>query len=306
MTKFNFDFYKNRKIYFVISMALIVAMIVGAIVFGVNLDIQFKGGAIITYSYEGSIDKSQFQATVEEVLGQQVSIQETTNIGTGNQSFVISLPTSSGLNADKQAELAEAVTSQYAENNISTFSISVVNPTIGKEFFAKSLTAVAFACLLMVLYISWRFKKISGWSAGVTAVIALVHDLIMVFAVFVLFQIPLNINFIAVCLTVLGYSLSDTIVIYDRIRENKRIHGETMSLESMVNLSLNQTMVRSIVTSTTTVSAMIVVSIVANIYNVTSIISFSFPMIIGMISGCYSSVCVAPMLWTLWQKNKSK
>lgn len=127
----------------------------------------------------------------------------------------------------------------------------------------------------------------------------------MVFAVFVVGRISLNANFIAVCLTILGYSLNDTIVIYDRIRENRRIYGASMPVEDLVNLSLNQSMTRSLLTSVTTASAMIVVSLVALLYNVNTILSFSFPMIIGMVSGFYSSVCIAPALWTMWQKKKA-
>lgn len=304
MKKWNIDFFGNRKIYFGLSLALIVLMLVGSVMFGVDLDIQFKGGALITYSYTGDIDQADFQQSVETVLGQKVSLQKSIDIATGTQNFVVSLPTSEGLNAGKQAELAVALDEKYKDNNLSTASISVVNPTIGKEFLVKSLTAVAFASLLMVVYISLRFKKIGGWSAGITAVIALIHDLLMVFAVFVLFRISINANFIAICLTILGYSLNDTIVIYDRVRENKRIYGNSMPIEEMMNLSLNQSFTRSLMTSITTASAMIVVSVIAKMYNVTSILSFSFPMIIGMVSGCYSSLCIATMLWVIWQKKK--
>ncbi|MEA5135494.1 MAG: protein translocase subunit SecF [Candidatus Fimivivens sp.] len=304
MKKWNIDFFGNRKIYFGLSLALIVLMLVGSVMFGVDLDIQFKGGALITYSYTGDIDQADFQQSVETVLAQKVSLQKSIDIATGTQNFVVSLPTSEGLNAGKQAELAVALDEKYKDNNLSTASISVVNPTIGKEFLVKSLTAVAFASLLMVVYISLRFKKIGGWSAGITAVIALIHDLLMVFAVFVLFRISINANFIAICLTILGYSLNDTIVIYDRVRENKRIYGNSMPIEEMMNLSLNQSFTRSLMTSITTASAMIVVSVIAKMYNVTSILSFSFPMIIGMVSGCYSSLCIATMLWVIWQKKK--
>ena len=305
MKKWNIRFYGHRKIYFGLSIALIAIMLVGAVLFGVDLDIQFKGGALITYSYTGDVDQAEFQQTIESVLEQKVSLQKSTDIATGTQNFVISLPTSEGLNADKQAELATALVEKYRDYNLATASVSVISPTIGKEFLIKSLTAVAFASLLMVVYISLRFKKIGGWSAGITAVVALIHDLLMVFAVFVLFGISINANFIAVCLTILGYSLNDTIVIYDRVRENKRLYGNTMPLEEMMDLSLNQSFTRSLMTSITTVCSMVVVSVVAYLYNVTSILSFSVPMIIGMISGCYSSLCIATMLWVIWQKKKT-
>ena len=284
---------------------LIVVMFACALVFGVNLDIQFKGGALLTYSYTGDLDAPAFQKAAEKVLGQSVSMQESTDIATGKRNIVLSLPTSEGIDAERQAALAAALNEQFSGNEIETASISVVNPTIGGEFLAKCLVAIGFAALLMVFYVSFRFRRIGGWSAGVTAVVALVHDILMVFAVFVIGRISLNANFIAVCLTILGYSLNDTIVIYDRIRENRRIYGTSMPVEDLVNLSLNQSMTRSLLTSVTTASAMVVVSLVALLYNVNTILSFSFPMIIGMVSGFYSSVCIAPALWTMWQKKKA-
>ena len=305
MKNWNINFFAHRKYYFTISIMLIVVMFACALVFGVNLDIQFKGGALLTYSYTGDLDAPAFQKAAEKVLGQSVSMQESTDIATGKRNIVLSLPTSEGIDAERQAALAAALNEQFSGNEIETASISVVNPTIGGEFLAKCLVAIGFAALLMVFYVSFRFRRIGGWSAGVTAVIALVHDILMVFAVFVIGRISLNANFIAVCLTILGYSLNDTIVIYDRIRENRRIYGTSMSVEDLVNLSLNQSMTRSLLTSVTTASAMIVVSLVALLYNVNTILSFSFPMIIGMVSGFYSSVCIAPALWTMWQKKKA-
>ena len=305
MKNWNINFFAHRKYYFTISIMLIVVMFACALVFGVNLDIQFKGGALLTYSYTGDLDAPAFQKAAEKVLGQSVSMQESTDIATGKRNIVLSLPTSEGIDAERQAALAAALNEQFSGNEIETASISVVNPTIGGEFLAKCLVAIGFAALLMVFYVSFRFRRIGGWSAGVTAVVALVHDILMVFAVFVIGRISLNANFIAVCLTILGYSLNDTIVIYDRIRENRRIYGTSMPVEDLVNLSLNQSMTRSLPTSVTTASAMVVVSLVALLYNVNTILSFSFPMIIGMVSGFYSSVCIAPALWTMWQKKKA-
>lgn len=116
-----------------------------------------------------------------------------------------------------------------------------VDPTMGKEFFTKCLVAVAFASLLMVVYIAFRFRKIGGWSAGAMCVVALVHDMIWVFAAFLFLRIPLNDNFIAAALTILGYSINNTIVIYDRVRENKRLLGGSTPLDELVNVSINQT-----------------------------------------------------------------
>ncbi|MEG1971635.1 MAG: protein translocase subunit SecF, partial [Oscillospiraceae bacterium] len=129
------------------------------------------------------------------------------------------------------------------------------------------------------------------------------HDVIADFCAFVIFRFAIDTNFFAVCLTILGYSLNDTIVIYDRIRENKRIYGTQKSIPELVNLSLNQSFKRSLMTTVTTVTAMVVVAAVAVVCNVTSILSFAVPMIVGMVSGFFSSMCIAPNLWVIWQEK---
>ncbi|MEG2204402.1 MAG: protein translocase subunit SecF, partial [Oscillospiraceae bacterium] len=297
-------FIAKQKLWFGISLGLMVVMLVGVAVFGIDFDIQFKGGALITYSYNGDVDKAQFQQDIEEVLGQTVNLQESVDVVTGSKNFVISMPTTDGINVDTQMELSRVLGEKYAANGMQTVSTSVVSPTIGGEFLRKCFIALLFASLMMALYISLRFRRIGGWSAGVTALCALLHDVLMIFAVFVLFRIPINTNFIAVSLTILGYSLNDTIVIYDRIRENKRLYS-AMPMTEMVDKSLNQSFTRSLMTSVTTVTAMVVVTLVALVFNVDSILSFSFPLIIGMVSGFYSSVCIAPNLWVIWQQKKA-
>lgn len=158
----------------------------------------------------------------------------------------------------------------------------------------------------MIIYIAIRFKRISGWSAGVTAVIALLHDVAMVYATFVIFRMPLDDNFIAVALTILGYSINDTIVVYDRVRENKRIYGKSLNTAELMNKSLNQSLSRSIHTSVTTIMAMTIVLIISIIFGIESIFTFAFPMIIGMISGVYSTLCISSSLWVDWQNHKEK
>jgi preprotein translocase SecF subunit len=202
------DFYGHRKVFFTISSILVAITLIGLLVLGVNLDIQFKGGAMITYSYSGDLDRAEFQSTINSVLNMDSTIQESTDINTGLKNFVVSIPSGGNIKAETQIELNNALKSKFPDNNIEASSINVVNPSIGSEFLAKCLVAVSFASILMIIYISFRFRRISGWSAGLTAVVALIHDLLMAFAVFVFFNFPINANFIAVCLTILGYSLT--------------------------------------------------------------------------------------------------
>lgn len=294
----------NLKKYMIISAAILAVVIVGAS-FGVNLDIQFHGGTIITYSYEGSIVSKDISDTVADTLeGASVSVQQSQNMLAGTDTFIVNLSHDKGVSAEDIAKINTALADKYSENKIESVEVSNVDPTIGSEFLFKCITAIVFASVLMLIYVAVRFKKIGGLSAGATAVFALIHDVVVVFGVFVIFKMPINDNFIAVVLTILGYSLNDTIVIYDRIRENKSLLGSTKTIREIVDLSINQSFKRSLMTSLTTVISMIVVTVVSYIYKVDTILSFSFPLIIGLISGAYSSICLAGPLWVrLKEKN---
>ncbi len=295
-----FDFIKNRKIYFIISIAIIVVTLACSFIFGVNLDIEFKGGTIITYSYEGNVDKAAFESAIENIVG-NVSVSESNSIATGATNLVVTLADNKGITPETMEQINAAVEETYSVKYVES---STVDPVIGTEMLFKSLVAVAVASVLMILFIGFRFRKIGGWSAGVCAVIALLNDIFVVFATFVIFGISIDTNFMAVVLTILGYSVNDTIVIYDRIRENRNTYGKEMGVVQLVNISLNECLRRTILTTLTTVSALVVVCIVAVIFNVNSILSFTFPMMIGMIHGVYSSVAIAPQLWVLWQERK--
>lgn len=295
-----FDFVKNRKIYFIISVSIIVVALACSFIFGVNLDIEFKGGTIITYSYEGDIDKAAFESAVEGVVG-NVSVNESNSIATGATNLVVTLASNEGITPETMEKINTAVEEPFSVKYVES---STVDPTIGGEMLLKSLIAVAVASALMIVFIGFRFRKIGGWSAGVCAVIALLNDIFVVFATFVIFGISIDTNFMAVVLTILGYSVNDTIVIYDRIRENKSVLGASAPVAELVNTSLNECLRRTILTTLTTVSALVVVCVIAIVFNVTSILSFAFPMMIGMVHGVYSSIGVAPQLWVLWQQKK--
>ena len=211
----------------------------------------------------------------------------------------------SGLTADKQILLTNTLTEKYADNNLELIESTDVSPSAGKEFFSKCIVAAVFAAIVLIIYIAVRFKNIGGWLAGVCAVAALLHDIIVVYGTFIVCGMEIDANFMAVVLTIFGYSINSTIVIYDRIRENQKLYGKKFSLGELTNLSVNQSMTRSINTNVTTVSAMIVISIVAMVYGVNSIISFSFPMTMGLISGAYSSTCIAGPLWVWLEEKKA-
>lgn len=166
--------------------------------------------------------------------------------------------------------------------------------------------ALLLAVVVMIIYIGIRFRNIGGISAGAFAVLGLLHDMVMVYGSFIIFGFDINSNFIAVLLTIMGYSINSTIIIYDRIRENKRLYGKKLDIQELTNLSVTQTVTRNIHTNVTTVSVMIIVCIVCSLRGVTSIMSFALPMIVGIVSGVYTSMFLAPSLWTKWQQHQIK
>lgn len=301
----NIDFIGKRKIFYTISLSLIAIGIIISIIFGVAFDIEFKGGAIIRYTYSGEVDKAAAQTVAESTLkGVHVSTEFEDDVATHTKKIVYNIDKS--LSNEVQSSLFDAVSKQFPNNNISKGDSNDVSASMGAEALQKAVLAVLLASLLIVIYIWIRFRKIGGLPAGLTAFAALVHDVLICFVVFTVLRIPLNSNFIAVVLTILGYSINDTIVIYDRVRENRRLYGSKMNFKDTVNKSINQSFARSVNTSLVTVFALAVLTVFAAIYNLTSVTTFALPMMFGVISGCYSTICIAGPLWVTWETHKEK
>lgn len=297
---------KNSKKFYGISCGLVVVFAAVAIIFGLNVAIEFKGGTLLSYTYEGDLDTKKIVTLVDDTIGEKVTVKTGEQFSTGDKTVELSFASSEGLSTDRLTKLNDALDKNFADNKLESLSTTDVNPTNGKSFFLKCLVAVIFAMIVTIVYIGFRFKKIGGWSAGLMAVVALCHDMLMVFGCFILCRFDINANFMAVLLTILGYSINATIIIYDRIRENRRLYGNKYTVSELVDMSVSQTLGRSIHTTVTTVLAMSIVCIVCVIFGVTSIISFAFPLIVGMIAGVYSSNCIAPTLWVLWQNKQDK
>lgn len=300
------NFCKNKTWYLCISAVIFIIGIAFIFINGVQLDIQFTGGTKITYAYTGDIDIDAAKTTIEGATDRIVSTQKSTSSVDGVNSLVVSLAGKESLSTEELEAIDKAIMTAYADNEVARESTTNVEPYIGNRFLRRGITAVALAILLIIVFVTIRFKLISGFSASVCALIALFHDVFVIFFVFVIMGIPLNDGFIAVILTILGYSVNDTLVIYDRIRENKKINGDKMELTQLVNLSVNQCFRRCIFTSILTFTAMFLVFLFALINNIPSVVNFALPLMIGILSGCYSSICLATPIWVTWQNAKRK
>lgn len=296
-----FDFYKHRYKYFILSASLLLTGLLVAIIFGIKLDISFKGGSILSYSYTGTVDLQKADAAIGDALGMIVTCQETTSFGDETTSLVVNVAGDTALSPDQQTLLQDALKAAYPDITFSLESANLVDPFLGRELLVRGMWAIIIASLLIVAYVWFSFRSMSGPSAGVMALVALFHDVLIAFFVFVVLRIPLNESLVAVILSILGFSINDTIVIYDRIRENERLLNGKMALADLVNLSINQSFTRSVNTSLCTFGAVTVAYIFATIYNIESIKDFTLPMMIGLISGSYSTICLAGPLWVMWK-----
>ncbi|MBQ8926667.1 MAG: protein translocase subunit SecF [Oscillospiraceae bacterium] len=296
-------FSETRKTFFIISACLIVLSICTSFL-GVEVSIDFKGGTIVSYSYSGDLDENACKSEIETLLGTPVTLQKGESFDADTNILTVSFSYDESLTLDQQEQMVTVMQNTYPDNNVEMLESNEVSPSSGREFFGKCIVAVIFAAILLIIYIALRFKKISGWSAGVFTIVTLLHDIIIAYGSFVLFGFEINSNFMAVILTIFGYSINNTIIVYDRIRENQRLMPRKTTIAELVNQSASQTMRRSIRTSITTVSTMVIISVVAYVFHVSSILSFSVPMTFGLIAGTYSSQCIAPTLWVWWNERR--
>ncbi len=305
MKNLNIDFYKNKKIFFIISCAIIVIGLLVNIIFGANLDIQFAGGAVIKYTVDGDVSQSEVSDIIENASGRFVTITTNYVMSTDMHQVTVNFSGNETLSVQTQQQIADALNENYEGRTFEVASATTVDPEMGAKFFQKCLVCFGITIIFLLLFIMFRFRKIGGMTAGVTAVIALVHDVLIVYFVFIMFGMNINDIFIAVILTIVGYSLNDTIVIYDRVRENKALM-QNAPINQVVNKSLNQIFSRSVLTSLTTLIVLSVIYVVSVIYAIDTVSSFALPMMIGVISGCYSSLCIATPLYTMWESRKNK
>ena len=293
------NFIAMRKTAVIVSLCIFAVGILFNIIFGTGMDVSFSGGTLIRYSYSGDLNVDAVDAVAKEVLGggAEATLENVDNTD------VVSVTLASEISLEQQAALETRLEKDLSANTLKQVESKTLSAPMGRQFFVKCLVAVALAALFLLVYVGFRFRRIGGVSAGLFALLALAHDLLICYFVFVIFRIDIDDNFVAVMLTILGYSLNDTIVVFDRVRENRRRH-KNMAIDDVVNLSINQSFTRTLVTAIAVFVAVAVVVVVALVMRIDSIMSFALPMMFGVISGFYSSVFLSAPLWALWKSRK--
>src|SRR3989344_1171074 len=295
----------NRKKFYAISAVLVGASIVALTIWGLNLSIDFKGGAIVEISYP---DGRPAVAEIEKNL-EKLNLGEHSIRPVGETGFLIRTRELEGL---ERTDLLKVLSDNGAKK-ITEERFDSVGPLLGKEAMRKSLFSIIFVIICIVLFITFAFRKVSepvaSWKYGLITVLALVHDVLIpagVFAVLGHFQgVEVDTLFVTALLVVLGFSVHDTIVVFDRVRENLKVNRETRGkkpFEQIVGESISQTFVRSINTSFTTILVLIVLFLVGA--DTTKL--FSLALIIGITAGTYSSIFIGSTLLVTAEKLQKK
>lgn len=278
---------ENRKKFFLLSMVII---LIGCVTMTVNQkagkgalnwDVEFTGGTSMEIDLGEIYEAEELEAIIAEMTEQAVpQIQQVI----GTNAVEIKLQHIDGLTRTK---LMNALWEKYPSAELK--EVNDISGTISSEMQQAAIKATAIAGMAMLLYISIRFRDLK---AGGSAIIALIHDVLVVLAAYAVFRIPVNNTFIAVLLTILGYSINSTIVIFDRVRENKEKYSPAEAAEK-IDKSISQTLARSINTSLTTLFTVGAIYVLG----VPSIKEFALPMMVGIIAGAYSSICISGSVW---------
>jgi preprotein translocase subunit SecF len=276
-----FPFMHTRRIWYVVSAFAIIASIVLLFVRPLNLGVDFTGGVVMEFSFPQPADAEKTRAALHEAGFVEPHVQQV-----GTHEMRVTLRPQAELDTNQVAENVQAAL-EKTDANVKLRSSETVGPQVGKELTDQGGMAVLFTFILIGIYTWFRFQ----WKMGVSAVVATLHDPIIILGFFSLMQIPVDLSVLAAVLAVIGYSLNDTVVVFDRVREN--FHGmRGMTSEQVLDASVNQTLSRTIITS----GATLLVVIVLLLFGGETLRGFSWALTVGIVVGTYSSIYVAGAL----------
>ncbi|MDR7315074.1 protein translocase subunit SecF [Brevibacillus nitrificans] len=293
-TVVRFDIVKNRRKFFIGSSAIIILGLLFILIQGLHLGVDFKAGTRLDLYIGKEFKPADVEAVIKEKIP-NVAFSPVTTYGT-YQAFTRFDQT---VSSDTMSTVEQALKAKYGDQV--NKQVSTVDPSIAREMVKKAAIAVAIAAVGIVIYVAIRFQ----WLFGVATVAGLLHDVFIPIAIFSVLGLEVDLTFIAALLTILGYSINDKIVIFDRIRENLRTmkSKSVEDLEHLVNVSLWQTMRRSVYTVATVFFTVLAIAILGS----ESIRNFSLALLFGLVSGTYSSIFIAAQIWVnLKERNMLK
>ncbi len=289
----NIDFVGKRKLALIISAVLILVGLASlAVKGGPDYGIDFAGGTLVQVQFN---DDTEPVAIKQALSGLELGSLVVQSFGDNQNEFLIRVENTSGELQGLSGQIRAALEATYQEGSVDIRRVEMVGPQVGKDLRSKGLQAILYAMLGILVYISWRFE----FRFAVGAIIALCHDVLITLGVFSVFGREIDLPIIAAFLAIIGYSLNDTIIVYDRIRENLGKHNKE-SFSFIVNRSVNETLSRTLLTSGTTLLVVLALFILGGgvIHN------FAFAMLVGVLIGTYSSIFVASPVLIFWEERK--
>lgn len=281
---------ENKKYFFMISALIVITGVIFTLTRGVEFGIDFTGGTEIEIDMEQYIETEE----IREILDSYDPDASINHIGGDQHNIVIR--TSEDLNSEERRELFDDLQERYDLSSEQPLRVEQFGPSIGQEIQQKALLSILISAIGMLIYITFRFEL----SYGIASLTALMHDILIVLSVYAILNIPINNPFIAAVLTILGYSINDSIVVFDRVRENIPFLKKNNFAE-LGNTSIEQTIKRSIITSVTTLLTIVALYILG----VEQIKTFALPLIAGIISGTYSSIFIATPVWVIIKEKQA-
>jgi preprotein translocase subunit SecF len=288
---FKFDIVKHRRKFFLLSAAITILGVVMLLIFNLNYGVDFRAGT----NFDINVGQATDKAKAADVFKQAGYSPATLTIG-GNNNDRVTARFDKVLKQDDETKIGAAFKAAYGDKV--SMEVNTVDTEIARDLGLKAIYAVLASTIGIIIYVSIRFE----WRFAIAAIIALLHDAFIVVSLFSIFRLEVNLPFIAAILTIIGYSINDTIVIFDRVRENMRFAKlKTFDdLAELVNRSIWQTMTRSI----NTVMTVLIAALCLFVFGSPAIRLFSLAMVFGLVSGTYSSVFIASPIWLLL-KNRS-
>ena len=285
----------KSKIFFTISIVLIIVSIVSLCIRGLNFGIDFTGGTTIQFDLNTTKFSADVEAKLRDIVKETVKKNDITVQKTGENGVSIKTVELTNEESDK---LIEAVKKEYKLEQKHVLANDKVSGSVSGRLILDSLKAIALAIVLMLLYITWRFD----FRSGTSAVLALAHDVIIMLGFYSIFQFNVSTSFIAAVLTIVGYSINATIIVFDRVRENVRFAKKNTTNNEIADNAITSSYYRALNSSITTLLTIGVLYVMG----VDSIKEFALPIIIGIVAGTYSSLFVAAPFWAWWRNTENK
>lgn len=276
----NFDFVGIRHRMMAISLSMLVLSLLLGAIMGAKLGIDFSGGSLVHVRFAEATETDAVRSSVGDVLG-AADIQ---GVGLDQREFLIRLPLEADDSESVSKRVTAALSAAYGADKVEILRVEAVGPRVGEELREKAVLAVLFSTLMMGIYIWVRFE----WRFGIGAAVALLHDVVITFGFLVLFGYEFDLNIVAAMLTIVGFSVNDTVVVSDRIREN-RGKDRRSSLAEIINRSINETLSRTFLTTGTAIMVVAALFLLGG----PVLRGFSFALLVGFIVGVYSSIFIA-------------